>query len=70
MADVTSLLLTFPPRLDGFMMDMDNAVWRAEVLGIIQEQALELEKLKAEVNAVGSRDGGPSNRSLRGANLS
>ncbi|VDP93966.1 unnamed protein product [Echinostoma caproni] len=56
MADKTSLGSSYedtnPMRLDEPVMVMDNILSQAEMLGIIQEQALDLGRLKAEVNAL------------------
>ncbi|VDP72953.1 unnamed protein product [Echinostoma caproni] len=59
MADKTSLGFsdedTFSMRLDEPVIDMDKTVSQAEMPSIIHEQALELEKLKAEVSALGDQ---------------
>ncbi|VDP24648.1 unnamed protein product [Echinostoma caproni] len=54
------LIRTAKERFDGklsdeLMVDMDKTLLHAEMLGITQEQALELEKPKAKVNAVGDQ---------------
>ncbi|VDP96716.1 unnamed protein product [Echinostoma caproni] len=59
MADKTSLGSsdedTLPMRFDEPVLVMDKTLSQAEMLGILQEQALELGRLKAEVNALGDQ---------------
>ncbi|VDP92057.1 unnamed protein product [Echinostoma caproni] len=59
MADKTSLGSsdedTLPMRLDEPVLVMDKTLSQAKMLGIIQEQALELRRLKAEINALGDQ---------------
>ncbi|VDP95158.1 unnamed protein product [Echinostoma caproni] len=59
MADKTSLGSsdedTLPMSLDELLLVVDKTLSQAKMLGIIQEQALKLGRLKAEVNALGDQ---------------
>ncbi|VDP95228.1 unnamed protein product [Echinostoma caproni] len=46
---------TLPMRLDESVMVVDKTLSQVEMLGIIQEQALDLGRLEAEVNALGDQ---------------